>query len=281
MIYQTKSILGLRSKNEDEIDIVFNYNGNNKNIKKLNYYGIYDGHGGDIISKFIKNKLSNYFTNIKCNYDPSKTKLTNAYINTVYDSMQKKIVDLKLSSRDTGSTALVVLQYEKSNVFSQLKIINLGDCRAVLCKENNLGHALTKDHKPMAYDENIRILKLNGIIVHDKNDDPRINGLSVSRAFGDVEATPEVTHMPEIFDYELSTKNGIIKDKFLILGCDGVWDVLSCQDATDFVLYKIDELKKLKICDNSGKNNIAHLLGKYAIEKGSGDNISVAIIFFF
>ena len=36
MIYQTKSLLGLRSKNEDEIDIVFNYNGNNKNIKKLN-----------------------------------------------------------------------------------------------------------------------------------------------------------------------------------------------------------------------------------------------------
>jgi serine/threonine protein phosphatase PrpC len=280
MIYQTKSLLGLRSKNEDEIDIVFNYDNKDRKKKAMNYYSVYDGHGGDTISKYIKQRLSKYFMNSNCDYEINKTKSSNKYINSVYECMQNKIAQLNLSSRTTGSTALVVLQYEKAGIFSQLKVINIGDCRAVLCKDTNVAHALTKDHKPMAYDENIRILKLNGDIIHEKNDDPRINGLSVSRAFGDVEAKPQVTHMPEIFDYDLTVKHGKITDKFLILGCDGVWDVLSCQDATDFVLYKLKELSSLNICDNSGKNNIAHLLGKYAIEKGSMDNISVVIVFF-
>mgnify|MGYP003972757011 CR=1 FL=1 len=280
MIYQTKSLLGLRSKNEDEIDIVFNYDNSNIKQYKMNYYSVYDGHGGDTISKYIKGRLSKYFTSTSCNYELNKTKTCNNYINSVYECMQNKIQQLNLTSRSTGSTALVVLQYEKSNICNQLKVINLGDCRAVLCRHDNLAMTLTKDHKPMAYDENIRITKLKGVIEHERGDDPRINGLSVSRAFGDVEAKPQVTHLPEIFDYELSTKNGSIRDKFLILGCDGVWDVLSCQDAVDFVLFQIKALPTLSTCDNCGKNNIAHLLGKHAIKMGSGDNISVAIIFF-
>jgi serine/threonine protein phosphatase PrpC len=218
--------------------------------------------------------------NKSCNYELNKTKSCNNYITTVYNCLQDKISQLNLASRTCGTTALVVLQYEKANIFNQLKVINLGDCRAVLCKCNNLAMPLTKDHKPMAPDEHKRLLAMQGIITHDYDDDPRINGLSVSKAFGDVEAKPHISHIPEIFDYELSVKSGHIDDKFLILGCDGVWDVLSCQDAVDYVLFKMRELTNLQICDGTGRNNIAHLLGKWAIEKGSTDNISVAIIFF-
>jgi serine/threonine protein phosphatase PrpC len=280
MIYQTKSLLGLRDKNEDEIDIVFNYKGTDEKKKVMNYYAVYDGHGGSSISKYVRDKLSKYFMNISCDVEINKTKTCDKYITTVYNCVQDKIAQLNLASRTCGTTALVVMQYEKAGIFSQLKVVNLGDCRAVLCKSNNLATPLTKDHKPMSPDENERILALGGTITHDRDDDPRINGLSVSKAFGDVEAKPHVSHVPEIFDYELSVKNNQIIDKFLILGCDGIWDVLSCQDAVDYVLFKMRELSSLQTCNGTGRNNIAHLLGKWAIKKGSADNISVAIIFF-
>ena len=280
MIYQTKSLLGLRDSNEDEIDIVFNYEGDDKEKKTMNYYAVYDGHGGNNISRYIKERLNKYFMNKRCSYDIKKKKDMLKYINGVYTSMQNKIMELNLKSRSCGSTALVVIQYEKSGIFSQLKIINLGDCRAVLCDQYNRAVQLTKDHKPMAFDENRRITALGGTIIHDHDDDPRINGLSVSRAFGDVEAKPHVSHMPEVFDHELAFKNGEIIDKFLIIACDGVWDVLSSQEAVDFVLYRLTELNTIQTCNGKGSNNIAHMLGKHAIHKGSTDNISIAIIFF-
>jgi serine/threonine protein phosphatase PrpC len=144
----------------------------------------------------------------------------------------------------------------------------------VFGNENNIAIPLTKDHKPLSFDENKRILKIGGNIIQDEGDDARINGLSVSKAFGDLDAKPHVSHLPDIYDYDLN------KDKFLIMACDGVWDVLSNQDAIDFILYKLDEIKidiNLHACN---KKNIAYLLGDYAIKKGSQDNISILIIFF-
>lgn len=280
MIYQYKSTQGpVRDANEDEIDIEFNYDNANKNLYAINYYAVYDGHGGSAVSKYVKGRLSNYFMNKKYDHD-IKRRSINTYIYNVYDSLQNKIRESSLRSRACGSTALVVMQYEKNNVFSQLKIINLGDCRAVICDQYFRAINLTKDHKPMSYCENKRITELEGIITHERNDDPRINGLSVSRAFGDVDATPHVTHVPEIFDHELNVKRGEIVDKFMILACDGVWDVLSSQDAVDYVMFKLSETRTIEIRDGKGSNNIAHMLSKYAIEKGSQDNISVIIVFF-
>ena len=50
MIYHSISLLGAREKNEDEIDII--------NNNDINYYGIYDGHGGIDISRYLKENLS-------------------------------------------------------------------------------------------------------------------------------------------------------------------------------------------------------------------------------
>lgn len=280
MIYQYKSAQGpIRDTNEDEIDIVFNYDNKDKSLKPFNYFAVYDGHGGSAISKYIKERLSRYFMENKRDYD-IRRKSANQYIYSVYEGMQNKIQDSTIRARGCGSTALVVIQHGKNNVHNLLKVINLGDCRAVLCDCNNRAIALTKDHKPMAFDEFRRITNLGGNITQDRGDDPRINNLSVSRAFGDLDAKPHVTHLPEIFDYELNVKSGEIADKFLIMACDGVWDVLSCQDAVDFVLFRLSEIRQIETRKGKGTNNIAQMLGKHAISKGSEDNISVIIIFF-
>jgi serine/threonine protein phosphatase PrpC len=95
----------------------------------------------------------------------------------------------------------------------------------------------------------------------------------VSRAFGDLDCK-YISQEPSIYNYELDN------DKFIILGCDGIWDVLSCQDAVDFVMENIIIEKKLENKGEKSKNNnIAYKLADYALQKGSQDNLSVIIIF--
>jgi len=276
MYYHTVSLLGNRPKNEDEIEIIINMDGTNNNQKDINFFGVFDGHGGDKISKYLKEKLSKFFIDNAVDSYPSRSKTYNKYIKKMYEYIQNKLTEFELPSKICGSTALVILNYPKSKVYSQLKVINLGDCRAVLCNENNIGIPLTKDHKPMSYEENHRIINAGGKIITDVGDDPRINGLSVSRSFGDLDAKPHVSHIPEIYDYEIN----LGKDKFLIMACDGVWDVLSNQDAVDFVLFSMDKVKNSSNCSTRSSKNIANLLGEYVILKGSQDNISILIVWF-
>jgi protein phosphatase 2C family protein 2/3 len=150
-----------------------------------------------------------------------------------------------------------------------IKIINLGDCRAVACNHDNIAISLTKDHKPSSYDEFKRITHMGGRIVQDKNDDPRINGLAVSRAFGDLDSKPHVSHTPETYDYDTR------KMKFIIMGCDGIWDVVSNQDAVDLVLSEIDMMHN----EPKVKRNIASKLTQFAYDKGSQDNLTCIVVF--
>jgi hypothetical protein len=87
-------------------------------------------------------------------------------------------------------------------------------------------------------EEKRRIKNLGGTITHyPKGDDPRIKGLSVSRAFGDFNAEPYLTNMPDIFRYKLD-KN----DKFIVFACDGLWEVLQNQDVVNFILNESAEM---------------------------------------
>lgn len=269
MWYHVASIQGKRPYNEDEYYIDINLD--KKNDKQpINFFGIYDGHGGNEISKYLKNNFHNFFINKNSNYKISKSSSSNKYICKIYDHVQTNLTNYNLPSKNTGSTALLTIFYTNKN----FKVINLGDCRAITCNENNIAIPLTKDHKPTSYDEYTRITKLNGKIVYEKNDDPRINGMAVSRAFGDLDAKPHVSHEPEIYDYSIQD------NKFIVMACDGLWDVLNNQDVVDFIL---SEMKSTNYKENyssiKAKNNLAYKLVNLAYEKGSEDNITCIIIF--
>lgn len=75
----------------------------------------------------------------------------------------------------------------------------------------------------------------------------RVNGnLNLSRSLGDLKYK-QVKHLPpeaqmitaepdiEVFDINLA------EDEFFILACDGIWDVLTNQEACDFVRQKVME----------------------------------------
>lgn len=258
------SLKGLREQNEDSHKIITNGKSKDSSKAKVNFFAIYDGHGGKEVSKFLEQNMYKYFLMKEVKYP-----LTKAYVNKVYDHLQSVLKNKYRFSSYSGSTSLAVINYKK-NGNTYINLINTGDCRAVICRDG-LAIALTLDHKPNFPKERMRIEKLGGNIVKDGLD-YRIKDLSVSRAFGDTDATPFVTHRGDLFSYRLYSN-----DKFLIMACDGLWDVLSNQEAVNFVIDFIFN-KNLKTINKSKK--VAKALAEYALRKGSTDNISVIIIIF-
>jgi serine/threonine protein phosphatase PrpC len=257
------SIKGLRDQNEDKHDIILNSENKMKHLKNVNFFGVYDGHGGKNVSNYIQKNISNFFLDKRINYPLSKSHVTK-----VFNNLQNSLMRYKWSNT-SGTTCLVAVHF-KFNESEYLNVLNTGDSRCILCRDN-FAMPLTKDHKPKWPEEKHRIEGLGGKIVYDGYD-WRIRDLSVSRAFGDLDATPFLTHTPDIFRYKLDKS-----DKFFVLACDGLWDVMSNFEVVNFILENCyDSSTKVRV---NKKINTAKQLAQYALKKGSTDNITIIVVF--
>ena len=134
---------------------------------------------------------------------------------------------------------------------NQCYIINLGDSRAVIGAVNatsqKVAYQMSIDHKPNRPEEKERIEKNGGFIaiespnsmgpyrVYSKNDEGP--GLAVSRSFGDLFGhTVGVSHIPEV-SYKLLDDT----DMFIIIGSDGIWDVMNSAEVVGFIFEKIEK----------------------------------------
>ena len=261
------SIQGKREANEDQHITELNIDSSNKSANPINFLAVFDGHGGKLVSKYLKETLPPFFIKKFKENIYNKPDKFSKYVNKVYDIIQTKLKDEHPRAVNyCGSTACVTIHcIDPEEKKTYLWMLNVGDSRAVLSNKNGLAVQLSQDHKPNSPDERNRIEQMGGKITFDGSD-WRIKDLSLSRAFGDIECTPYVTHLPQIYRYRLSSS-----DRFLIKACDGLWDVLSNQDAIEFVQ---DLIKK------NYKGNIAKALVDHAYEKGSLDNIT-AIVYVF
>jgi serine/threonine protein phosphatase PrpC len=256
---------GRREQNEDCHIIIKNIDGKDKSINNVNLFAVFDGHGGKAVSKFVSNNLPQMFLNKSL-----QLPVSTSYVKTCFKNLQQI---LKTNHDDiadyAGSTCLIVLEY----IFNEkryLDVYNLGDSRMILCKKSE-AHVITKDHKPNWPDEQSRIEKIGGKIYFDGYD-WRIGDLSVSRAFGDLDNAPYISCKPDIFRYKISRN-----DKFFILACDGLWDVIDNQEAVNFILDKCyDKTTDERINKNL---NIARALAEYAYNKESLDNITIIVVF--
>jgi len=134
-----------------------------------------------------------------------------------------------------GCTSVVVLR-----VGNKLICANAGDSRAVLARKGGEVFAMSEDHKPSQDVERNRIEAAGGFI----SNVGRVNGnLNLTRSLGDLKykqvsgvlkADQIITSEPDIVSADLRPD-----DEFLILGCDGIWDCLSNQDAVDFVRARL------------------------------------------
>lgn len=262
------SLKGRRDSNEDKHNIILNQDGHITDYASVNYLGIYDGHGGKFVSKFLSENLPILFMNKSVKYPLKKSYILECY-KQIQDELKNKH---KMYAMRCGSTCLVVIHYKYAlDGKYYISLMNTGDSRCIICRDN-LAIPLSKDHKPHWPEERHRIQKLGGKIYFD-GDDYRIKDLSVSRSFGDLEAEPYVTYIPDIYRYRLE-KN----DRFIVMACDGLWDKLSNQEVVNFILTECyDSSTTIRINKDV---NIAKKLGEYAIQRGSGDNVTIIIIFF-
>jgi serine/threonine protein phosphatase PrpC len=176
----------------------------------------------------------------------------------IFSDLQKKIIETP-EGYTMGSTALVCIFYKYQDELF-ITTLNLGDCRCLFVYNNGKIKVITTDHKPNDKNEKIRIKNLGGKIWKDEENTFRIGELSVSRCFGDHDTEPFISQKPDITIHKVTPNL-----KFIVLGCDGLYDVIDNNEIPEL-------LKKFK-----GKNYAVEL-AKYAINKGTTDNVSVIVI---
>ncbi|KAI0874344.1 phosphatase 2C-like domain-containing protein [Hypoxylon argillaceum] len=136
---------------------------------------------------------------------------------------------------------------------------NVGDARIILCRAGK-ALRLSYDHKGSDENEGKRIANAGGLILNN-----RVNGvLAVTRALGDSYIKYLVTGHP----YTTETVIQPEVDEFIIIACDGLWDVCTDQEAVNLIRDKQDAVAASK------------LLVDHALARFSTDNLSCMIIRF-
>jgi len=237
--------IGIRPSMEDELVIL----GLGPRIRENeDYFAVFDGHGGPRVSEFCAKILHKKIRNSLAVGMPPIESLKQAFLET--DELVKE-------EKVCGSTALVALILD--NI---LYVANIGDTRAVLGSKGLNATRLSVDHKPSLQSEKERICQIGGS-VQMLGGVWRVNGvLAVSRSFGDYFLKPFVIAEPFISETQLTDEH-----LFLVLACDGVWDVLSDEQ----VVCIVSQVESPDIA--------AEIIRRTAFTRGSEDNISVIVIY--
>ena len=255
-IYFT-SVKGRRESNEDRHNIILNINSNDLEKNPINMFGIYDGHGGTWVSRYLERNLPNYYMDKKFSLPFSPE-----YHYQVFRLVQSQLLKNSLGYSN-GSTCLICLMYKYEDSIL-LNTVNLGDSRLSIVYANGTSKAITKDHKPDDSVEKSRLEKMGGEVYKDSESVYRIGDLSLSRAFGDGDNAPYISQKPDVFFNKITPQT-----KYIIMGCDGLWDVIESEEIGKIIN---------RLVKKNNPDNLAVELAKLAIEKGSTDNVSVIVI---
>ncbi|KAK8645268.1 hypothetical protein V6N13_119111 [Hibiscus sabdariffa] len=215
-------------------------------------FGVFDGHGGARAAEYVKHHLfSNLIKHPKFISD-TKSAIADAYNHTDSEFLKSENNQI----RDAGSTASTAIL-----VGDRLLVANVGDSRAVICRGGN-AIAVSRDHKPDQIDERKRIENAGGFVMWAGT--WRVGGvLAVSRAFGDRQLKQYVVADPEIQEEKVDSSL-----EFLILASDGLWDVVSNEEAVAIVKPIQDPAQAAK------------QLMQEASQRGSADNITCVVVRF-
>ncbi|KAK4387816.1 putative protein phosphatase 2C 27 [Sesamum angolense] len=164
-----------------------------------------------------------------------------------------------------GSTSSIL---HSLNTYRKMVVANAGDCRAVLGKRGR-AIEMSKDHKPNYTSERLRIEKLGGAVY-----DGYLNGqLSVSRALGDWHMKgSKGSACPLSAEPELQETLLTEDDEFLIMGCDGLWDVMSSQCAVT--------MARKELMLHNDPERCSRELVREALKRHTCDNLTVIVICF-
>ncbi|KAK2990305.1 hypothetical protein RJ640_014757 [Escallonia rubra] len=265
------------------------------------FCGVFDGHGpwGHLVAKRVRKLMP---SSLLCNWQESIA-LTSLELD-VGSELERRLhqfdiwkqsylktcsaVDQELAqypgidSHYSGTTALTIVRQGDLIVLA-----NVGDSRAVLATTSDDGSLaavqLTVDLKPNLPQESERIKQSQGR-VFSLSDEPGVYriwmpkvdtlggpGLAISRAFGDYFIKDfGLTSEPEVMQRNITSR-----DQFVILATDGVWDVISNQEAVEIVCSTPER-------EESAKRLVECAVSAWKRKRGgiAMDDISAICLFF-
>lgn len=272
-------------------------------------FGVMDGHGGDFTSGFASQNFMNVFSKNGSlqkyaamtpeeQSDVPGIQLLRSVLSETFSDLDSEIRKKQNKRNDTvlqmtekmgkenatagiannaqarpkfersGSTCVVILVTP-----SHIICANAGDSRAVLQRGDTV-LPLSFDHKPNNIPEHERITKAGGFVKSKRVD----GDLAVSRGLGDFSYKTnegfstdkqKVIPNPEFVVYPRNRK----EDEYIILACDGIWDVATNQQCSQYVqeLLKEGETDLGLICEEALD---------VCLEKNSRDNMTLGLVSF-
>ncbi|KAK8300542.1 hypothetical protein E1A91_D05G402800v1 [Gossypium mustelinum] len=212
------------------------------NGSELGLFAIFDGHLSHVIPEYLKANLFNNILN-----EPDFWSEPENAIRKAYRLTDTNILEQGIDLGKGGSTAvtailincqklfikLVGLSFDwifdvKAGMTAYLLIANVGDSRAVISK-NGVAKQLSVDHEPASERESIE--NRGGFVSNFPGDVACVDGqLAVARAFGDKILKKHLTSEPDVSTETIDDDTDLI-----ILASDGLWKVMSNQEAVDAI----------------------------------------------
>ncbi|OLP99003.1 putative protein phosphatase 2C 22 [Symbiodinium microadriaticum] len=187
-----------RGRMEDAVSI-------SDNVAGHACFAVFDGHGGEkatvLAKQFLPLQLEKHLEQ-----ESSKEEAAHQAFAAMDELMQKQLAEeAKVFTAGTSSGTVACIALLQGD---ELVLLNLGDCRAVVCENGKVG-TTTRDHHPEKNDQEKQRLEVQ-----------------VSRALGDiVDKTGQkilgLSNTPEVTSIQVKKTT-----EFVILATDGVWDGL-------------------------------------------------------
>ncbi|KAK9102513.1 hypothetical protein Sjap_019767 [Stephania japonica] len=265
------------------------------NHTTAHFYGVYDGHGGSQVANYCRDRIHSALVeemnhvneglsngNIRDSWQVQWEKVfTNCFLKVdaeVGGGVSRESIDGStepVAPETVGSTAVVAVVCS-----SHVIVANCGDSRAVLYRGKE-SMPLSVDHKPNREDEYARIEAAGGKVIQWNGH--RVFGvLAMSRSIGDRYLKPWIIPEPEVIFVPRMKE-----DECLILASDGLWDVMTNEEACEVARRRILLWHKKNGVTSSTERGqgvdpaaqaAAETLSKLALQKGSKDNITVVVV---
>lgn len=230
------------------------------------FLAVFDGHGGSGAAIYAEHNMIASLENTKewkQYVAGGATDLTllgqafkKAFVEIDINMKAQQQLTMGREGADTSGCTSVTAIITPKNIICA----NAGDSRCCLAT-NHTFEPMSEDHKPYDDIERNRILEAGGTVQWKRVD----GDLAVSRALGDFQyknrpdLPPEkqkVSCEPDIKIWERRET-----DEALLLACDGLWDVMSNQEA-------MDEMRRIFLAGEDNSMLVAEEMIDLALEKG-------------
>ncbi|GAA5836135.1 hypothetical protein JCM5353_002629 [Sporobolomyces roseus] len=258
--------------------------------KGQGFFAVFDGHAGKHAAEWCgKNFHDHLLENLSKNSPPPSSSSSTSdsqdsnsqtqeeepeesipsILNSTFIQVDSQLSELASTKNlHSGCTAVVAFlrlehdseggqnEGEKKEKKRVLYVGNVGDARAVLSRGGKAVR-LSYDHKGSDLNEVKRITDAGGFVLNN-----RVNGvLAVTRALGDSSMKEFVVGSPYTTETKITSS-----DSWLIVACDGLWDVCTDEEAVEIC----------EACQDA--QEASQRLLDHALANFSTDNLSVLVV---